>query len=151
MRKEYEIYLDCQLTKYPENEKKYIKYYLDKITYKNDVDIDNTEDVALQCIAPIVTCVVREIVKRDNPFIDEYFNLLIRMINVENITKEFITYSSQFITIAHNYLSNLDSQAELTLLFCNNYVWGLVNILHQGNKNKIERMIKLKIINEEMF
>jgi len=73
------------------------------------------------------------------------------MINVENITKEFITYSSQFITIAHNYLSNLDSQAELTLLFCNNYVWGLVNILHQGNKNKIERMIKLKIINEEMF
>jgi len=152
MRKEYEIFLVDQITIYPDIEKKYIEYYLNKITYKNDVEYcDINDDVVLQCLAPIICCIVRKLVKRDNPFINDNFDLLIRMINVEKITNKFVKYSSEFIPIAEVFLSNLDAQAELTLLFCNNYVWGLVNRIEKGDKNIVERMIKLKLLNEEIF
>ena len=150
MRKEYKIFLNDQITNHPDIEKKYIGYYLNKITYKNDVEYsDNNDDVVFQCLAPIICCIVRKIVKRDNPFINDNFDLLIRMIDVEKITNEFVKYSSEFISISENFLSNLDAQAELTLLFCNNYVWGLVNRI-VNNKNTM-RIVKLKMLNEEIF
>ena len=65
--------------------------------------LENTDDVVLQCIAPIVSCVVRKIIKRENPFIGDNFDILIRMIDVENITNKFISYSSDFMSISRDF------------------------------------------------
>jgi len=147
MRKEYEIFLDGIITINPDEEK-YLRYYLDKITYKNNVSLDNTNDTVLQCIATIVCHIVRKICKKDNPFINDYYDTIINMIDVDKITKDFISFSIEVIPVVEKYIKYADSQAEMTLIFANNYLYGLMNKL-KHNPTKVKREIKLKKLNEQ--
>jgi hypothetical protein len=52
---------------------------------------------------------------------------ILPLVNVKEITKLLIEYSRVFIPYAEKYLPDLDAQAEMLLLFCNNYVMKLIN------------------------
>jgi len=70
--------------------------------------------------------------------------LLIRLIDVKQLTNEFIYFTENYIPIAKKYFKNLDYQAESVLLFSNNYLNGLLQKIKDDKNNLIPRKLKLK-------
>ena len=52
---------------------------------------------------------------------------LLDLVDVKEISELFLAYLKYFLPSGEKYLPHLDSQAHLTLLFCDNYVYGLID------------------------
>jgi hypothetical protein len=59
---------------------------------------------------------------------------IIKLIDVKEITNTLVDYCENYLPHANKYLSNLDAQAESTVLFCHNYVFGLINEIEKNKK-----------------
>ena len=57
-------------------------------------------------------------------------------IKVDEITKLLVDYAHTFIPYSEKYLPDLDWQAELTVLFCKNYVFKLIERVQKKYKTK---------------
>lgn len=54
---------------------------------------------------------------------------VLELVDVNEIISLWKVYKIEFMPISKNYLPNLDSEAELTLLFGNNYIYKLIDKL----------------------
>jgi hypothetical protein len=119
--------------------------------YLKQIDYDGGNDYIIQCLGAVVTHIVKQIIDKDGAgrrYVEpELYEYLLMMIDVKKITERLIDYCENFMPIATPYLKNLDSQAELCLLFCNNYVFGLIEKIRYADE-KVIRMLKLKKLNE---
>lgn len=116
--------------------------------YLNKIKYDGENEFVIKCLGPVITHIVKQIIDKDGPnkYVIDKKNFLVYMIDVENITNTLIDYCENFLPIAKPYISNLDAQGELLLLFCNNYVFGLIEKLRNSDDNFI-RNLKLKELN----
>lgn len=141
MQNKGEIYLNSMKGYVSNEELKILEYYFNKITHTTDDEICTFLHA---CLARIVSIVL----KGDNPFVKEHTDTILKLIDVDNITKDLIIFCVDFIPISNNYLKHLDVQVEMLSLFCRNYVFGLVDRIHK-NPDKIKRFLKLKELEYE--
>lgn len=91
------------------------------------VDFSNINDVITeQTMLPVLRHMVA-IVEMKTPEDIEWRKKLWNMIDVPEVQKELQTFNEEFMLIAEEYLPHLDAQAEMTVLFCTNYITGMVN------------------------
>jgi hypothetical protein len=113
--------------------------------YALQVDIDkfNNNESAIQIFIPVIKHIVRQIVDTKNlPYPEINFtnysdrgvttDKLLNEININELTDSLYEYCQYFIPNAENYLPNIDAHAEMSLLFCRNY---LMKILDNVIKN----------------
>jgi hypothetical protein len=103
-----------------------IKSYMEGINYDRI-----KRDETIQCIAPSIRHILCKILETENQF-----NIFKRepntqievmsMVNVNDIIDGLDSLYSELLPISERYLPNIDNQAELTVLFCNNYVYTLM-------------------------
>ena len=97
------------------------------------IDYDGNNEVVKQCLAPSISYIVSKIIDEEKCFsvIKNNFRGIksedvIKLVNVGDITTLLVDYCENYLPHANKYLSNLDAQAESTMLFCHNYVFGLI-------------------------
>jgi len=134
-------FLDARKGYVSDEELKILECYYNRITYTKDDDFDT---ILHACLA----CIISKILKGDNPYVEEHKDTLINIISVDNITRDLKVFCDNYIPISMDYLKYLDIQAEMVLLFCRNYVFGLVDRVNK-NPDKIKRLIKLKTLEYE--
>lgn len=93
-------------------------------------------DITVQCIAPIIRCIVTKILpskdtpgKPQLPFFrreEERQQKCIEVIDVAEIAERLDEIYTHFLPIAEIHFPKADMQAELSLIFCNDYVYGLI-------------------------
>jgi hypothetical protein len=98
--------------------------------------IPETEDsIVSTLICPVIRRIISEIVtdnlKIQNGIIKDCVrgiteDDILPLVDVKEITELLIEYVHVFIPYAEKYLPNLDAQAEMSLLFCSNYVMKLI-------------------------
>jgi hypothetical protein len=98
--------------------------------------IPETEDsIVSTLICPVIRRIISEIVtdnlKIQNGIIKDCVrgiteDDILPLVDVKEITELLIEYVHVFIPYAEKYLPNLDTQAEMSLLFCSNYVMKLI-------------------------
>ena len=99
-----------------------------KVLYMR-VDRSTIHDpITYQTILPVLRMIYSKIFL-DNRFhrFEDDKNLrvaIFEQINVQEVTDELKTFNSAFLPIAEHFLPHLDWQAEMTALFCDNYVHG---------------------------
>lgn len=124
---------NCEIILYglsSEEQLKYLKELIDQIDY------NGSNNIVIQCLVPVF---------RDSYYlIHDNKELLIRLIDVKQLTNEFIYFTENYIPIAKKYFKNLDYQAESVLLFSNNYLNGLLQKIKDDKNNLIPRKLKLK-------
>lgn len=111
------------------------------IKHFNEVDFfsleknEDSTDVET-CILPVIRRIISEIVpdnlKVQNSIIQGHIRGIteddvLPLVDVKEIIELLAEYIRVFIPYAEKYLPDLDAQAEMTLLFCNNYVMKLIN------------------------
>lgn len=133
---EYKYVLDDY---YPLEQRAIISKYLDEVKY------DGNNNEVIICLAAVIVRIVKIILdKKYVKFIEEdKQQYLIMIVNVDNITNKLIDYYENFLPVAYPYLKNVDAQAELISLFCDNYVLGLVERLRRWNSSLV-RELKIK-------
>jgi hypothetical protein len=100
--------------------------------YMESIDYDRIKrDETIQCIAPSIRQILCKILETENQF-----NIFKRepntqievmsMVKVNEIIDGLDTLYSELLPLSEKYLPNIDNQAELTVLFCNNYVHTLI-------------------------
>jgi hypothetical protein len=96
-----------------------IKEYVSRINYQGS----NTNKSKLDTIVSYI--VSRLLDKSDlNPRVR---NLdLLSLIDIDDITLRYIDFYEKIIPLLNKYLDSLDNEAEMTLLFCRNYVLEIV-------------------------
>lgn len=125
---------------------KVIKDYLTQINL-NDLE-DN--EIAEQLICPVIRHIVINIMDHGRehsdisiihdyitkPFYKEYnvtVERLLAEIDLNDLSRRLLIYCREFIPLGEKYLFYLDGQAELTVLFCRNYLMRLLNkVAHYG-------------------
>jgi hypothetical protein len=75
-------------------------------------------------ICPVIRRILYSIIKDHSRGITE--EDVLPLIDVKEITELLIEYVRVFIPYAEKYLPDLDAQAEMCLLFCDNYVMKLI-------------------------
>jgi Mg/Co/Ni transporter MgtE len=96
------------------------------------VDYDRIKrNETIQCIAPSIRHILCKILDTENQI-----NIFKRepntqievmgMFNVNEIIDGLDTLYSELLPISEQYLPNIDNQAELTALFCSNYIHTLI-------------------------
>lgn len=101
-------------------------------SYMESVDYDRIKrDETIQCITPSIRHILCEILDTENQL-----NIFKRepntqisvmgMFNVNEIIDGLDILYSELLPIHEKYLPNVDNQAELTTLFCNNYIHTLI-------------------------
>jgi hypothetical protein len=103
-----------------------IKSYMEGINYDRI-----KRDETIQCIAPSIRHILCKILETENQFniFERELNTQIEvmyMVNVNDIIDGLDSLYSELLPISERYLPNIDNQAELTVLFCNNYVHTLI-------------------------
>lgn len=112
--------------------------------YLNEIKYDGKNEEVIQCLTPVVVRIVKSILeKKYTRYLDDKECYLIKMVDVDKITIKLIDYCENFLPIAYPHLTNIDSQAELISLFCDNYIFGLIAKLKNCDNNLI-RSLKLK-------
>jgi hypothetical protein len=107
-----------------------VKSYLKQINFDKICD----DSITYMCIAPAVRKVILSIIDNDDQFAifhnqikDVEKGKILSLVNIDNIINELDDFCKVFLPISQKYLSNIDSEAEMIVLFCNNYVFGLIN------------------------
>jgi len=116
-----------------------VKKHFEEIDFESIPDIEDSIGVDF-LICPVIRRIIA-IITSDNEFVQ---NSLIRdhirgiieddvlpLVDVKEITELLIEYCNVFIPYAEKYLPDLDAQAEMCLLFCNNYVMKLIGRTHK--------------------
>lgn len=107
----------------------------------NEVNVDSLpqyddELLVETLIFPVIRRIIA-VISSDNEFVQNSLiadhvrgiteDDVLSLIDVKEITELLIDYAHVFIPYAEKYLPDLDAQAEMSLLFCNNYVMKLIN------------------------
>lgn len=117
-----------------------VKGYLNNI---NPNDLKDNE-IAEQIICPVIRHIVINIMQHGrpydeisliheyivNPFYKEYnitVEKLLNNIDINELSKMLYEYCEYFIPVGVKYFPDLDGQAELTILFCTNYLMRILN------------------------
>lgn len=101
-------------------------------SYMENVDYDRIKrDETIQCIAPSIRRILCKILETENQFYvfkkEQKTQIkVMSMFNVNDIIDGLDTLYSELLPISEKYLPNIDNQAELTALFCDNYVHTLI-------------------------
>lgn len=122
-----------------------ISKYMDQIKYEGD-----NEEI-IQCLCPVVVRIINLILtKRYSNLLDaDKYQYLIMLVDVKHITNRFIDYCENFLPVAKSYFLNLDYQAELVSLFCDDYLFGLIERL-KNSDIKLIRELKLRQLYNEI-
>ena len=105
-----------------------VKILLDKIDYSK---ISN--EITRQYIGPVIRRITILVVDEDDnqmfviPLRKIPSNELYKNIRIDEIIEQLTLIYENLLPITHQYIPNLDMQAELTSSYCSNYVLGLVN------------------------
>ena len=108
--------------------------------YLKEIDFDKVDDgESYSCIVPVVRKIISSIIDGERQF--GYFknkiisveNALL-LVNVDDIVNQFNEYCKVYLPITEKYLSNIDCEAELAVLFSRNYVFGLIKKLKENGK-----------------
>jgi hypothetical protein len=115
-----------------------IKHFKE-INFDSIPDIDESIEIET-IICPVIRRIISEITP-DNPLVQNNIikdhargiteDDILPLVDVKEITELLIEYVRVFIPYAEKYLSNLDAQAEMCLLFCSNYVMKLIDRTHK--------------------
>lgn len=124
------------------DEREIVTKYLEQIEYYGNDEYIN------RCIYAIICCIIKKIVHSEINIVKENSEILLMMIDVKNIIKNFIIMHEELLPILIQYFPNCDMYAESSLLFCNNYAFGLMERLRK-NRNIVLRELKLKKIENE--
>jgi len=130
-----------------------INYNIVKLHQEN-IDYNRIKkDETIQCIAPSIRHILCKILDTENQFHifkrepDAQISVM-NMFNVNDIIDGLDTLYSELLPISEKYLPNIDNQAELTALFCSNYVHVLVKRWAEVKKRTVINN-KLKIKDEK--
>ena len=126
------------------DEREIVVKYLDQIEYYGNDEYIN------RAIASVISCIIEKILHNEMSIVKNNSEILLLMIDVKNIVKYFIILREELLPILIQYFPNCDMYAETSLLFCNNYVFGLMERLRK-NRNKVLRKLKLEKLNEKVF
>ena len=108
-------------------------------SYLQQIDINSiTDPTTRQTIAPVIRRVYTLIFSPDCQFYRFKDNNILQgeifsLVNVQSITKQLVEFNEYFLPIATTYLPHVDTQAEMTSLFCNNYMHGLLKEFYNKN------------------
>jgi len=110
-----------------------IKHFkeVDFFSLEKNEDSTNVETSILPVIRRIISEIVPDNPKVQNSLIQSHIrgiteDDILPLVNVKEITELLAEYVRVFIPYAIKYLPDLDAEAEMTLLFCNNYVMKLI-------------------------
>ena len=131
------------------DEREIVVKYLDKIEYDED-DYYEDDKYINSAIYPVITCIIKKILHNEMSFVKDNKNILLMMVDVKKIVKDFIKIQEILLKSVLKCFPNLDMYAEISLLFCNNYVYGLIDRLRK-NRNRVLRKLKLEKLNEKVF
>jgi len=113
------------------NTREIVEKYLDLI---NDIKENNNDDKLLTLTAPVVRYIVQSILEKEyQPHIikDNFRGItaekVIKLFDVNELMELLKEYCINFLPIGEKYLSDLDSEAELIKLFCENYIFKLIS------------------------
>lgn len=91
---------------------------------------ERTEHTIIPIIRYIITHIV--IPEEQGFFLHNNKNLVntfLEEISVDDIVIKLNKMNDEFLPISKSYLKNIDIEAELSVLFCNDYIQGLINKL----------------------
>ena len=107
-------------------------------SYMQSIDYDRPKnEIVIQCIAPVVRRTLCRILEtehqmyrlKSNP---EMVDKVMAEFNVNEISDELDVIYSELVPVMEKYLSLIDVQAEITVLFCDNYVHYLMKKVLEG-------------------
>lgn len=110
-------------------------------SYMESVDYDKIKmDETVQCVAPAIRRILTMILETENQkyIFKKEPNTQIEvmgMFDANEIAEGLDKLYSELLPVFGKYLPNIDSQAELTLLFCDNYVYKLIEKAKENEKN----------------
>jgi hypothetical protein len=122
-------------------------------SYMKSVDYNRMKrDETIQCIAPSIRRILCKILETENQFniFQREPNIQIEvmsMFNVNDIIDGLDTIYSELLPITEKYLPNIDSQAELTMLFCDNYVHTLIKKSQIKNNKETVKIVQSNVKN----
>ena len=121
--------------------------------FYNEIDLDLIiNGDTKQVIFPVIRYITSKVIFSGTPeaknennkrpvnycITDEYCGVtsskVLNLINTNDIVKTLETAMTEFFPISNKYFTSIDAQAELTVLFCDDYIMSLVNKIVQSNK-----------------
>ena len=121
------------------NIEKYIIIYLSKINYKGDITLMS------RYISSVYSYINRRLSNK-NDLIPRVRELdLLCLVNIDDLIERYIDYHENLLPLLNGYLENLDKTAEITLLFCRNYINELTDFVLNNHK-AYERHLKISNI-----
>ena len=110
-----------------ENVREVAQFHLKQINY------EGSNEIVKQCLTPSISYIISKILDEEKCFHVIKHNFrgiksddIVKLVNVNDITNTLIDYCENYLPHANKYLSNLDAQAESIMLFCHNFVFGLI-------------------------
>lgn len=118
--------------------------------YMNQIKYDGNSEEVIQCLCPVVIHILKLILTKKyvNLLDADKYQYLIMSVDVKHITNRFIDYCENFLPLAKPYFLNLDYQAELVSLFCNDYLFGLIERLKNSDIRLIRELKLRQLYNE---
>jgi len=119
--------------------------------FYNEIDLDLINNVdTKELIFPVIRYITSKVIfsgtpeaKQENSkrpvycIVDEFRGItsdkVLNLINTSDIVKKLEIIMVEFFPQSNKYLPSLDAQAELTVLFCDDYIMSLVNKIVESN------------------
>ena len=110
--------------------------------YFNQVKIEklNDNEDAETAIYPVIRYIINHIINSkdtDSPSYIYYYlqkphvingvDELLGYVDVNEITEQLLKYYTKFVPLAEEYLPNIDAHDEMTVLFCTDYLFKIIN------------------------
>lgn len=115
----------CYLNK--KNIEETIKEYVSKINYQgSNIHIKSN-------LNAVISYIVRRLLDKSDLHPGVRDLDLLCLIDINDITIRYIDFYENIVSLLDNYLDSLDKTAEMTLLFCRNYVLEIVNFSLSGS------------------
>jgi len=114
------------------------------IKHFNEINFESLPDGIDEIITPVIRHIISEIqpdnLKVQDSIIKDHDrgiteDDILPLVDVKEITELLIEYVRVFIPYAEKYLPDLDAQAEMSVLFCNNYVMKLIGRTKKWRKD----------------
>jgi hypothetical protein len=113
------------------------------IKHFNEIDFNSLPDIDIEdsigvdtLICPIIRRIIL-LIQPDNKLVQDSIikdhvrgiteDDVLSLVDVKEITELLIEYARVFIPYAEKYFPDLDAQAEMSILFCSNYVMKLID------------------------
>ena len=122
----------------PKDKKQEMVHYFNKVVeyhekFKNIIKSDRTITVIL----PVVRRIYGLIIEKKFRFLETPSNAekVLKFVDVEEIYNELDSFSYSFSPIAETFLESIDSEANMTVLFCENYIFRIMEKVKNSERS----------------